>query len=337
MITGNLGSPTWSWLIGGTALLCLATLTTADADKPAGGALAGERPRVIISSDIGGDDPDDFQSMAHLLIYADVLDIEGLIASPPGAGRVANIREALAAYRRDYPQLRRASRRYPSPDALDDLAKQGASKSRPAPGYGKPTEGSEWIIRRAKARERRPLYVLVWGGMSDVAQALHDAPEITKQIRVYSIGSWNTDMDPAARDYVFRSHPKLWWIEANTTFRGMYIGGRQEGDLGNRAFLSRHVRGHGALGDFLVAKKADIKMGDTPTLLYLLRGNPDDPTGSHWGGAFIRPDSKRPYWTDDRRAELREGDKAGAKTVNRWRTDYLRDWQRRMEHLTSGG
>ncbi len=47
-----------------------------------GGALAGERHRVVVSTDIGGTDPDDFQSMAHLLVYADVLDIEGLIASP---------------------------------------------------------------------------------------------------------------------------------------------------------------------------------------------------------------------------------------------------------------
>jgi hypothetical protein len=46
--------------------------------KLQGGALAGERPRVIVSTDIGGSDPDDFQSMVHLLVYADVLDIEGL-------------------------------------------------------------------------------------------------------------------------------------------------------------------------------------------------------------------------------------------------------------------
>ena len=42
------------------------------------------RPRVIVSTDIGGTDPDDFQSMVHLLLYADVLDLEGLISSPYG-------------------------------------------------------------------------------------------------------------------------------------------------------------------------------------------------------------------------------------------------------------
>lgn len=45
------------------------------------------KARIIISTDIGGTDPDDFQSMIHLLMYADMFEIEGLIASPYGLGR----------------------------------------------------------------------------------------------------------------------------------------------------------------------------------------------------------------------------------------------------------
>ena len=73
--------------------------------EPPGGALAGQRPRVIVSTDMGGCDPDDFQSMVHLLLYADVLDIEGLVASLPGKGRPEDILEAIAAYEEDYPSL----------------------------------------------------------------------------------------------------------------------------------------------------------------------------------------------------------------------------------------
>ena len=51
------------------------------------GALAGQRYRVLVSTDIGGTDPDDFQSMVHLLVYADAFDIEGLVSSPYGPGR----------------------------------------------------------------------------------------------------------------------------------------------------------------------------------------------------------------------------------------------------------
>lgn len=35
---------------------------------PAGGALDGHRYRVVVSTDLGGTDPDDFQSMVHLLV-----------------------------------------------------------------------------------------------------------------------------------------------------------------------------------------------------------------------------------------------------------------------------
>ena len=55
------------------------------------GALSGYRYRVLVSTDIGGTDPDDFQSMVHLLVYADVLDVEGIISSPYGPGRKEHI------------------------------------------------------------------------------------------------------------------------------------------------------------------------------------------------------------------------------------------------------
>jgi hypothetical protein len=303
------------------------------AAAPSGGALAGERHRVIVSTDIGGSDPDDFQSMVHYLVYADLFDTEGLIASPPHAGRKEHILEAIEAYEVDYAKLAAQSTRFPTPDSLRAITKQGAVDPAPAAGYSVSTEGSRWIIERARADDPRPLWILVWGSITDVAQALRDDPGIKPKLRVYFISSWNRRMDPAARDYVVEQHPDLWMIEADTTFRGMYVGGLQEKDLGNREFLARHVKGHGALGDLLVRKKADIKMGDTPSVLYLLRGDPEDPTGESWGGSFIRPDPERTYWTDNPDPALREAAFPGARTVNRWRPQYLRDWQQRMAWL----
>ena len=40
------------------------------------------RPRILISTDIGGTDPDDNQSMIHLMMYSDLFQIEGLVSSP---------------------------------------------------------------------------------------------------------------------------------------------------------------------------------------------------------------------------------------------------------------
>jgi hypothetical protein len=312
----------------------LATCTfSAESANPPGGALTGERFRVIVSTDIGGSDPDDFQSMVHYLVYADLFDTEGLISSPPGAGRKQHILEVLDAYAADYPRLKQHSNRFPPPEALRAITKQGAIDPAPPAGYSAPTEGSRWIIERARADDPRPLWILVWGSITDVAQAVHDDPGIKPRLRVYFISSWNRRMDPAARDYLVNNHPDLWMIEADTTFRGMYVDGDQSDDLGNREFVARHVRGHGALGDLFFAKKPDIKMGDTPSVLYLLRGKAEDPTGESWGGSFVQPDAARPYWTDNSDPALREGNFPGAKTVNRWRKDYLRDWQQRMKWL----
>ena len=84
-----------------------------------------DRPRVIVSSDIGGSDPDDKQSFAHLFVYADRLAIEGLISSPPGAGRLKDIHETIDAYEQDYPSLKMYSADYPTPDYLRSVSKQG--------------------------------------------------------------------------------------------------------------------------------------------------------------------------------------------------------------------
>ena len=300
-------------------------------EDPPGGALGGERPRLVVSTDIGGSDPDDFQSMVHLLVYADVLDIEGLVSSPPKGGRKRHILETLDAYEKDYANLRSHSPSFPPPGRLRSVSKQGATEPAPPKGWSQPTDGSRWITGQALTDDERPLYVLVWGSITDVAQAVHDDPAIKKRIRVYSIGSWNTAQDRSARDYLYGKHADLWWIECDTTFRGMYVGGEQGGELGNSEFVRRHVKGHGALGDFFYAKKRSIKMGDTPSVLYLLRGDPARPASEHWGGRFVATAHGPGHWHDDPDRALKEKGRKGARTVSKWRESYLRDWQARMD------
>lgn len=56
-----------------------------------------------MSSDIGGTDPDDNQSMIHLLMYNDMFDIEGLVSSPSfGSGSADEIRRMIGIYEKDY-------------------------------------------------------------------------------------------------------------------------------------------------------------------------------------------------------------------------------------------
>lgn len=257
------------------------------------------RHRVVVSTDIGGTDPDDFQSMVHLLVYADVLDIEGLISSPYGEGRKQDILDVIDCYDKDYASLKAHSDKYPMPDALRVITKQGETEVAPYAGVRSSTEGSRWLIECARRDDSRPLHVLVWGGIEDIAQTLHDAPDILPKLRVYYIGGPNKKWGPNAYQYIADHHPDLWIIESNATYRGWFTGGNQVGTWGNKEFVKQHVVGHGALGDFFNSKMNTIKMGDTPSVGWLLHGMPDDPSQPGWGGQFVRAWT-RPYSRFDR-------------------------------------
>lgn len=263
--------------------LIVLAVSLAAADKPPA------RPRVLVSTDIGGTDPDDDQSMVHLLVNADRLELEGLVSSPYGPGRKKDILEVIDCYEQDCAKLRTHSALYPTPDALRAITKQGALESLGASGFGTATEGSEWIVRCARRDDPRPLHVLVWGGIEDLAQALHDAPDILPKLRVYYIGGPNKMWGVDAYNYIEQQHPTLWIVEANATYRGWFVGGNQSGEWSNKGFVTRDIAGHGALGDyFATLLKGTIKMGDSPSVGWLLHGTPDDPTQPGWGGKFVR-------------------------------------------------
>ena len=263
--------------------------------------------RLIVSTDIGGTDPDDFQSMIHLLLYADVLDIEGLISSPYGPGREKHILQVIDQYEIDYPNLKNYSDKYPTADSLRKITKQGETEVAGHTGFGKTTEGSDWIVQCARRDDPRPLFVLIWGGIEDLAQALHDAPDIMTRLRVYFIGGPNKKWSPNAYQYIADNFPGLWIIESNATYRGWFTGGNQEGEWGNSVFTERFINGKGALGEFFTTKLGGtIKMGDTPSLAWLLNSrNPEDPTLPCWGGQYVRA-WERPYYLFDRMPSIND-------------------------------
>ena len=324
--------------------------------------------RVHVSTDLGGD-PDDIQSLYRLLHYSDVLEVEGISScTGPGSDPDADlIREWIR--RIDVGHLR--DRGYTELAAEEDLlavTEQGPTEPR-APHEGGSTPGSDYLIERARADAEKPLWVLVWGSMTGVAQALHDAPEIAENVRIYSIASTNTQHDPDARDWVYEfmssERPDLWWIENgrlpkwdHETFRGVYLGGVQRGEWGRRSFLDTHVRGRGSthggdfeercgdafptatatglerVGDDGQPEEDVLKEGDSPSMLYLL--------SPVLGGVGDVDDPTRPSWGGRfRRPEPErhpnyycdlDADMATCcRTISRWRVDQLSDWRTRWE------
>ena len=263
-----------------------------------------EKPRILISTDIGGTDPDDNQSMIHLLMYANEFDIEGLVSSPSfGEGSKNEILKMIGLYENDLPRLSSGltatygSTRgtFPSPEYLASITKQGAKGRAPHCGFRESTEGSEWIVKCARKEASRPLWILVWGTLDDVAQALHDAPDIADKIRVYWIGGPNKKWGCNAYSYIAENFPALWFIENNASYRGFIESSGDKSKYGTQ-FCDRFVRGSGAFGDdFPNYYKGSVKMGDSPSLFFLMNGNTDAPMEEHWGGSFEQVDSLARY------------------------------------------
>ena len=189
--------------------------------------------------------------MVHLLLYADVWTWKACCRRRTGRGAEPHP-EVIDRYARDYPNLSSHS------DATRNRTRCARSRSRARStcaatrACASPTEGSDWIVERARPPIPGRCYVLVWGGLEDLAQALHDAPDILPKLRVYFIGGPNKKWSPTPTIHR-QHHPALWMIEANSTYNGWFVGGDQTGDRGNASFVTAHVAGRGALGDYFVA------------------------------------------------------------------------------------
>jgi hypothetical protein len=319
---------------------------------------------VIVDTDLGGD-PDDIQSLFRLVHYSDILRVKGIVSTPctqveshpwDTIPRKRLISEWIR--RIDVDHLRRKGyEELMQEEELLALIRNGSQFPGPPSDTGA-TEGSRWIISQAeKYSADDPLWILVWGSATTLAQALFDAPGIASNIRIYSIGSTNTQHDSLSRNFIYefmeKDFPDLWWIEngilpkwKHETFRGVYLGGEQEGEWANTGFIGANIRGHGSThqgmftekcGDvFPVANWPDqtLKEGDSPSMLFLLSpviagaGNVDDPTVQSWGGQFRPADACRfPNYCVD----LDQSPEVCQATINQWRKDFLTDWKKRWD------
>lgn len=246
------------------------------------------KPRILVSTDIGGTDPDDNQSMTHLLMYNNLFTIEGLVSSPSyGKGSKAEIIRMIDLYEKDLPKIQVHTKGLATPAYLRSITKQGVYGNAPYAGYTQATEGSRWIINSALKKNTQPLWVLCWGGLEDLAQALHDAPQIQHRIRVYWIGGPNKKWSANSYAYIAAHFPSLWFIEVNAAYYGFFSNNIHLDSVSNTGYYYKHINGAGYLGaDFKNYYNGEIKMGDTPSLLYMMDGNPNQPGRESWGGSF---------------------------------------------------
>ncbi|GAB5402743.1 MAG: DUF1593 domain-containing protein [Aureliella sp.] len=277
-----------------------------------------ERPRLAVLTDIGGD-PDDTQSLIRLMVYSNEFDIEAIVASAAGTPgelkesvtRVDLIKQVVDAYEKVLPNLQKHATGWPTGKQLRARTVSGNKyRGRKFIGAQHDTPGSQLLVERVDAGSaQRPLNIAIWGGQTDLAQALwrvkndRGAPGLTdfvKKLRVYDIA----DQDRIA-DWIREQFPGMLYVlskapagedKRSSTFRGMYLTGDQS--LTSREWIDANVRSRGPLGQLYPTKTwtapnphGCMKEGDTPSWFFFLAlgGNdPRDPTQPGWGGQFER-------------------------------------------------
>jgi hypothetical protein len=216
-------------------------------------------------------------------------------------------------------------------------------------GEGKDTEGSEWIIRQVDKNDQRLLNICIFGGQTDLAQALwkvknnrsvKDYNLFLSKIRVYDIN----DQDKIFNQ-MFAEHKQPFYILAKApegvdkregAYRGVYLGGDES--LTSMAWLKENVlENHGPLGELYPTKTwtapnphGVMKEGDTPSWFFFLKNGlniPEQPDLGGWGGRFLKNEAgvyRDATDTFEDKTEARA-------TVYRWREDFQNDWAARMD------
>jgi hypothetical protein len=296
---------------------------------------AQEKHRLLVLTDIENE-PDDAQSLVRLLLYSNVIDIEGLVATTSTHQRDKTaewrIREIVTAYGKVRENLLLHEPGFPEEAYLHAITKKGVPLYGMAGvGADHDSEGSDWLIRQADKEDDRPLWVSVWGGSNVLAQALYRVREtrskeeldrfVTK-LRVYTI----SDQDDSG-PWIRKEFPGLFYIVSpgenylHATWSGIsgerwykFASGADTTKILNPWLREHIMENHGPLG----AQYPPIEYameGDTPSFLGLIPNGlnePETPSFGGWGGRYelytprylpyrhrdSYPPESRPIWTD---------------------------------------
>ena len=263
-----------------------------------------QKNRVIILSDIEAD-PDDTQSFVRLFLYANEIDIQGLIATTSCWHKTSvepqSIVKVVQAYGKVHANLIKHDAEFPSEEALVALIKQGLpAYGMLGVGEGKDSEGSDWILKVLEEEDERPLWISVWGGVNTLAQTLHkieqtktkkEAKRLRAKLRVYTI----SDQDDSGI-WIRNNFPDLFYIVSpgddygSATWTGInsYVKGINNEEISNQWLAENIQQGHGPLG----AAYPDVAWGvegDTPSWLSLILNglnNAEHPEWGGWGGRY---------------------------------------------------
>lgn len=322
-----------------------------------------EKPRIVLLTDIGGD-VDDMQSLTRFLLYADQYDIEGLIATsirifpehphrpPDGEPQPHYIEKWVRAYGQVRDNLMLHSDGWPETEALLKMIKKGVKTGRAREfdirkgillqpdghfpldeilGEGKDSEASMHIIDVVDRDDPRPVWVPIWGGAIELAQALWrvrndrsqaDLDKFVSKLRVYAWG--HQDL---SGPWILENFPEIPFIVS--------VGGilySADPKWRSQEWLDTNVRfNHGPLGALCPLRKGELGGADSETFLGLIPNGLSDmnhPDWGGWGGRFKLAPGSQTEWIDIHADPTPE--QLGA-TISRWAPHFQNDYEARMD------
>ena len=297
------------------------------------------KPRLVVCTDIAPADvePDDMESMVHLMAYADMFEIEALITSvgwncdPYPIDWSLYMYRVMGAYATDVKNLMKRSGQkeflsmeqenarqrigyWPSAEYVTSRVVMGSANGGiRSIGEQNDSPGSELLIRLADEDDPRPIYVAAWGGANTLAQAIwrvkqtrsvDEVSDFVKKFRLYTIT--DQDMDYAHR--MDRARSSHMWLRKDFQDDLQFIWDegtwQEQCELGKQNWTQhqQYIQPKGALGKEYPNYKWGVE-GDTPSFLYVLPNglnDPEDPHQAGWAGYHERgmcPDSLTTAWT----------------------------------------
>ena len=300
------------------------------------------RPRLIVMADMGNE-PDEEQQMVHLLMYANRVDLEGLIACSGKylhADRTDGRTEVhpelfqnlVDGYAEVVENLRQHEPGWPSAKSLRSLIKAGtADHGIKAVRPGASNEASELIEESILKDDPRKLYIVGNAGTNTLAQALVDLNETRSTVEMDRLCERIIVFENGAQDnsgaWIAQKYPKIAWHRSNHQTYGYGGPGRNESIMGpytwepyersaegQNEWAKEHLMtNHGALGKCfpprLMRKLHFLEGGGTIPWMGLVKHGLGDPEHLSWGGWSGRFSANRHKNIYSRHQDVRDDEK----------------------------
>lgn len=197
-----------------------------------------EKARTIITTD---GEVDDMDSVIRFMLYANEVDLEGIVLTSSVYHYAGNedagiepyrwtgtswLDEFIDAYEEIYPNLSVHAKGYPTPDYLRSVSKIGNISN--VGEMDEVTEGSEFLKELFLDDDTSPLYVQTWGGTNTTARALKSIEEEYKdtdqwesiQQKIYDklVLYIILDQDDTYTDYIAKNWPNLKILNDSSNF-----------------------------------------------------------------------------------------------------------------------